>query len=84
MKRLVDPIILSLTGTAATALLLGLIARDAIGMTTDMVRVDGLSAAGPIFAAVAGGSLLKAQEVKRWAFPRACRADKSPAMSALG
>jgi hypothetical protein len=30
-----------------------------MGMTADMVRVDALSAAGLIFAAVADGSLLK-------------------------
>jgi hypothetical protein len=39
--------------------LLGLIARDDVGMTAYMVRVDALSAAGLIFVAVAGGSLLK-------------------------
>jgi hypothetical protein len=58
MKRLVD-LILRLIGAAATALLLGLIARDDMGMTADTVRVDALSAASLIFAAVTGGSLLK-------------------------
>jgi len=42
-----------------TAILLGLIARDDMGMSADIVRVDALSTAGLIFAVVAGGSLLK-------------------------
>jgi hypothetical protein len=46
-------------GAYRPALLLGLIARDDIGMPADMVRADALSAAGLIFAAVAGDSLLK-------------------------
>jgi hypothetical protein len=62
MKRLV--LILSLTGAAATALLPGRIARDYMGMTADMVRMDALSAAGLIFVAVAGGSLLKRKKQK--------------------
>jgi hypothetical protein len=44
---------------AATALLLALIARDAVGMPADMVRDDALSVAGFIFAAVSLRSLLK-------------------------
>ena len=43
----------------ATALLLGLFAHDALGMPIDMIRIDALGAAGLIFAAVAGGSLLR-------------------------
>jgi hypothetical protein len=49
-----------LTGAAATALLLWLIARDDVGMTADMIRA--LSAAGLIFVVVAGGSLLKGRK----------------------
>jgi hypothetical protein len=51
MRRLVE-LILGLSGAAATALLLGLIARDDVGMTAYVVRVDALSAAGLIFVAV--------------------------------
>jgi hypothetical protein len=50
---------LTLIAAAATALLLGLIAHDAMGMPIDMIRIDALAAAGLIFAAVAGGSVLK-------------------------
>ena len=50
---------LTLIAAAATALLLGLIAHDAVGMPIDVIRIDALGAAGLIFAAVAGGSLLK-------------------------
>jgi hypothetical protein len=42
-----------------TALLLGLIARDDVGMSADMIRTDALSAAGIILVAIAGGSLLR-------------------------
>ena len=49
----------SLIAAAATALLLGLTAHDAMGMPIDVIRIDALGAAGLIFAAVAGGSLLK-------------------------
>jgi hypothetical protein len=56
--RLVDRF-LYLTAAAATALLLGLVARDDVGMPAEMVRTEALSAAGLLFAAVAGGSLLK-------------------------
>jgi hypothetical protein len=52
-------LLLSLGIAAAAALLLALIARDDVGMPADMVRIDALSAAGLIFAAVAGSSLLK-------------------------
>ncbi|MGO9048093.1 MAG: hypothetical protein ACLQFW_14595 [Xanthobacteraceae bacterium] len=58
MKRSVD-VILKLMAAAATALLLGLIARDDAGMPAHMVRTDALSAAGVIFAAIASGSLLR-------------------------
>jgi hypothetical protein len=44
---------------AATALLLGLFAHDAMGMPIDTIRIDALGAAGLMFAAVAGGSLLR-------------------------
>ena len=47
MKRSVD-VMLGLTAAVATALLLGLIARDDIGMSADMIRTDALSAAGII------------------------------------
>lgn len=58
MKRLID-LGLGLTAAAATALLLGMIAHDDIGMSVNAIRTDALSAAGLIFAAVAGGSLLR-------------------------
>jgi hypothetical protein len=49
----------SQSAAMATALLLGLIARDDVGMSADMIRTDALSAAGLIFVAVATGSLLR-------------------------
>ena len=52
-------LILTLIAAAATASLLGLFAHDAMGMPIDMIRIDALGAAGLIFAAVAGGSLLR-------------------------
>ena len=58
MQRTVD-MILGLTAAVATALLLGLIARDDVGMSADMIRIDALSVAGIIFAAVASGFLLR-------------------------
>jgi hypothetical protein len=58
MRRTVD-MLLGLTAAVATALLLGLIARDDVGMSADMIRTDALSAAGIIFVAVASGSLLR-------------------------
>ena len=58
MQRTVD-MILGLTAALATALLLGLIARDDVGMSADMIRTDALSAAGIILVAIASGSLLK-------------------------
>ena len=58
MKRLID-LILGLIAAVATALLLGLIAHDGMGMPIDMIRIDALAAAGLVFAAVAGGSVLK-------------------------
>jgi hypothetical protein len=48
-----------LIAALATALLLGLIAHDGMGMPIDMIRIDALAAAGLVFAAVAGGSVLK-------------------------
>jgi hypothetical protein len=50
---------LALIAAAATALLLGLLAHNAMGMSINMIRIDALGAAGLIFAAVAGGSLLR-------------------------
>jgi len=58
MKQSVDWI-LGLTAAVATALLLGLIARDDVGMSVDTIRTDAPAAAGLIFAAVACGSVLK-------------------------
>jgi hypothetical protein len=53
MYQTVD-LILGVTAAAATALLMGLIARDNIGMPPDMVREDALIAASIIVAAVTG------------------------------
>jgi hypothetical protein len=50
---------LTLIAAAATALLLGLIAHDAMGMPIDMIRTGALGAAGLVSAAVAGGSLFR-------------------------
>ena len=47
-------VILGLTAAVATALLLALIARDDIGMPTDLVREDALIWASIMIAAVAG------------------------------
>jgi hypothetical protein len=52
-------LVLALIAAAATALLLGLFAHDAMGMPIDMIRIDTLGAAGLMFAAVVGGSLLR-------------------------
>ena len=52
-------LILTLIAAAVTALLLGLFAHDAMGMPIDMIRIDALGAAGLIYAAVTGGSLLR-------------------------
>jgi hypothetical protein len=57
MGRVFFPI-LSLAAAAMMAVLLGAVAKDA-GMTADVVCTAALSAAGLLFAAVAGGSLLK-------------------------
>jgi hypothetical protein len=56
MKRLVD-VMLGLTAAVATALLLGLIAHDEMGLSIYAIRTDALSAAGLIFAAVSFGTL---------------------------
>ena len=61
VKRSVD-IILKLVAAGATALLLGLIARDGIGMPPDMVRGDALIAASIIVAVVAGISSRKPKQ----------------------
>ncbi len=52
-------LILTLIAAAVTALLLGLFAHDAMGTPIDMIRIDALGAAGLIYAAVTGGSLLR-------------------------
>jgi hypothetical protein len=52
-------LVLALIAAAATALLLGLFAHDAMGMPIDMIRIAALGAAGLMFAAVVGGSLLR-------------------------
>ena len=46
----------------ATALLMGSIARDAIGMPPDMIREDALIAASAMVAAVAGISSRKSKQ----------------------
>jgi hypothetical protein len=43
----------------AAALLLGLIARDDVRMSADIIRIDAFAAAGRMFAAVACGCVLK-------------------------
>jgi hypothetical protein len=63
MQRTVD-MILGLTAAVATALLLGLIARDDVGMSADMIRTDALSAAGIIFAAGCQRFSAEAEKVK--------------------
>jgi len=55
--KLLD-VMLSLLAAVATALLLGLIAHVDMGMPIDAIRVDALSAAGFIFAAVSMATLL--------------------------
>jgi len=49
---------MALIAAAATALLLGLFAQDAMGMPVNVIRIDALGAAALIFAVVAGGSML--------------------------
>jgi hypothetical protein len=61
VRRSVD-VILELMAAVATALLLGLIARDGIGMPSDMVREDALIAASIIVAVVAGISSRKPKQ----------------------
>jgi hypothetical protein len=48
-----------LIAAAVTAILIGMIAHDEMGMAVDAIRTDALSAAGPLFAAVSFGSLPK-------------------------
>ena len=52
-------LILSVMAATATALLLALIARDAIGMPPGIVREDALIAASVMIASVAGMSSLR-------------------------
>ena len=52
-------LILSFAAAGATAFLLALITRHDMGMSAHDIRIDALCAAGVIFAAVAGGALLK-------------------------
>ena len=61
VKKGVD-VLLSGLAAAATALLLGLIARDDIGMPPDMIREDALLGAGLVIAAIAGMSLRKRRQ----------------------
>jgi hypothetical protein len=51
MQRTVDMLLGLTAAVVATALLLGLIARDDVGMSADMIHIDALSVAGIIFAA---------------------------------
>ena len=51
-------LLLALFAAAATALLLGLFAHDAMGMSIDAIRMVALGGASLIFAVVAGGSML--------------------------
>jgi hypothetical protein len=51
--KTVDPI-LGMMAAVATALSVGLIARDGVGMPPDMVREDALIAASILVAAVVG------------------------------
>jgi hypothetical protein len=48
-----------LIAAAVTAILIGMIAHDEMGMAVDAIRTDALSAAGLLFAAVSFGSLPK-------------------------
>jgi hypothetical protein len=57
MMRLVD-VILGLTAAVATAVLLGLIVHDEMGISIAALRSHALSAAGLIFAAFFFGTLL--------------------------
>jgi hypothetical protein len=52
-------LILSMMAATAIALLLALIARDAIGKPPDMLREDALIAASAVIAVVTGMSLLR-------------------------
>jgi hypothetical protein len=54
-------LILGMMAAVATALLMGLIARDDIGMPPGMVREDALIAASVMISAVAGMSSIKRQ-----------------------
>jgi len=64
-----------MTAAAATARLLGLIARDDLGIPAGMIRTDALSAAGLIFAAVSFGTLLRRRKSRR---PVLCCLRKAP------
>jgi hypothetical protein len=55
-------LILSMTAATATALLLALIARDAIGMPPDMIREDALIGASIVITAIAGMYSLKSRQ----------------------
>jgi hypothetical protein len=52
-------LILSLIAAAVTAILIGMITHDEMGMAVDAIRTDALSPAGLLFAAVSFGSLPK-------------------------
>jgi hypothetical protein len=55
-------LILSLMAATATALLLALIARDAIGVPPDMIREDALIGASIVITAIAGMYSLKSRQ----------------------
>jgi energy-converting hydrogenase Eha subunit C len=52
-------LIIALASAAMVAMMTGSVAHDEFGIPLDTIRMDALSAAGLIFAAVACGSLLK-------------------------
>jgi hypothetical protein len=64
MKRSVD-LFLGLIAALATALLLGMIAHGAMGMSIDMIRIDALGAAGLIFGGGYRRIRAEAEKVKQ-------------------
>jgi hypothetical protein len=62
MGKPVD-LIIGIMAAVATALLIGLIARDNIGMPPDIVREDALIAASVMIVAVAG---MSSRKRRRW------------------
>jgi hypothetical protein len=55
-------VLLSLIAAAVTAIMIGMIAHDEMGMAVDAIRTHALSAAGLLFAAVSFGSLPKCKK----------------------